>query len=116
MELTMTQFSVKKNLTLPKWILSILLPIAFLSLFVLFSSKIRLSGEAEQTAILERALARTITECYALDGAYPPDLDYLVSHYGLVYDSSRYFIDYQYIGSNIRPDVTVIRRKEDSRD
>ena len=51
-----------------------------------------------------------ITECYALEGAYPPDIDYLTAHYGLTYDADTYFIDYQYIGSNLRPDVTIIKR------
>ena len=51
-----------------------------------------------------------ITECYAMEGSYPPDVDYLVEHYGLTYDEDEYWIDYQYIGSNLRPDVTIIKR------
>ena len=60
---------------------------------------------------LERALTRSITQCYALEGTYPPDINYLTDHYGLTYDSDYYYIDYQYIGSNLRPDVTIIERK-----
>ena len=36
---------------------------------------------------------------------------YLTDHYGLTYNSDYYYIDYQYIGSNLRPDVTIIERK-----
>lgn len=82
-----------------------------LLLFVGFAAdRIRLSNESEQTAILEKAVTRTITECYALEGSYPPDIAYLTAHYGLTYDSDQYLIDYQYIGSNLRPDVTIIKR------
>ena len=62
--------------------------------------------------ILDKALSRSITQCYAIEGTYPPDLDYLVEHYGLCYDSETFFIDYRYIGSNLRPDVTIIERTE----
>ena len=47
----------------------------------------------------------------ALEGTYPPDINYLTDHYGLTYNSDYYYIDYQYIGSNLRPDVTIIERK-----
>ena len=80
----------------------------FVSGFV--DDRIRLSNESEQTAILEKAVTRTITQCYALEGSYPPDIAYLTTHYGLTYDPDQYLIDYQYIGSNLRPDVTIIKR------
>ena len=74
------------------------------------ADRIRLSNESEQTTILEKAVTRTITQCYALEGSYPPDIAYLTTHYGLTYDPDQYLIDYQYIGSNLRPDVTIIKR------
>ena len=61
--------------------------------------------------VLEKALNRNISQCYALEGMYPPSLDYLIDNYGLTYDSEHYFIDYRFIGSNLRPDVTIIERK-----
>ena len=39
-------------------------------------------------------------------------MDYLKENYGLMYDEDRYFIDYQPLGSNLMPDVTIIPRKE----
>lgn len=65
----------------------------------------------EQEKILTQALSQSITECYALEGRYPADISYLIDNYGLTYDSSRFLIDYQYIGANLRPDVTIIKRK-----
>lgn len=63
-----------------------------------------------QRESLESALNRSIAHCYALEGTYPPSLDYIKEHYGLIYDENRFFVDYQSIGSNIMPDVTIIEK------
>ena len=107
----MALFHVKSKHTCRKAIASVLLSAAVVLLLAVMADRVRISNETEQTAILENAVERSITECYALDGAYPPNIDYLVEHYGLTYDSTQYFIDYRYIGSNLRPDVTIIKRK-----
>ena len=57
---------------------------------------------------LENALNRSITQCYAVEGAYPPSLAYIKEHYGLIYDEELFYVDYQPIGSNIMPDVTIM--------
>ena len=65
-----------------------------------------------QKESLESALIRNITYCYAVEGSYPESLDYLKEHYGLTYDEDRFFVDYQVIGANILPDVTIIEKGE----
>ena len=62
----------------------------------------------KQLESLETAISRSIAHCYAVEGMYPPDIEYLKEHYGLVYDETIYFVDYQPIGSNIAPEVTII--------
>lgn len=94
-------------------ILSVVCTVVALFLFIKAVDNIGTANDAEQAKILEQALTRSITACYALEGAYPPDIDYLVEHYGLTYDSAEYFIDYQYIGANLRPDVTIIKKDGD---
>jgi hypothetical protein len=56
-----------------------------------------------------------VAQCYALEGAYPPDLEYLENGYGLILDRSRYIYHYEIFASNIFPDVKVLplRRMED---
>ena len=61
-----------------------------------------------QLESLENAIYRGVVQCYALEGTYPPNLDYLKAHYGLTYDSDKYFVDYQIFSSNMMPDITVI--------
>ena len=78
--------------------------------FYFFSSNLGEQTNSHGKTIRENALTRSITQCYALEGSYPPNIKYLQDNYGLIYDSEEYFIDYQFIGSNLRPDVTVIER------
>lgn len=55
-----------------------------------------------------RAAVRSyVAQCYALEGRYPPDLDYLEENYGLLLDSSKYVYHYELFASNIFPDVQV---------
>ena len=70
------------------------------------------STQKRQKESLENALIRNITYCYAVEGSYPESLDYLKEHYGLIYDEDRFFVDYQVIGANILPDVTIIEKGE----
>ena len=59
---------------------------------------------------LERALRRTAVACFAMEGFYPPDVSYMQQHYGLQYDEENYIVCYEYIASNLMPDITVLER------
>ncbi len=67
--------------------------------------------DQEEVRILERAVNRGIVHCYTIEGAYPENLQYLKDNYGLTYDEDRFFVDYQVLGSNILPNVTIIDRR-----
>lgn len=103
-------FAVKKPTHTIGKCLPPLLLIAVISAFVAFSGALTDSNTQHSRDILERALARSITQCYAIEGTYPPDLNYLIDNYGLSYDIEKYYIDYRYIGANLRPDTTIIER------
>lgn len=66
--------------------------------------------QAEERMLLEAALNRSITHCYATEGTYPESLEYLTKNYGLTYDEDKFYIDYQPLGADIMPDVTVIEK------
>lgn len=91
-------------------IFPMLLLVVVLVVFVISAEQVGNQQNAQETKILEEALNKSITECYALEGAYPSSLAYLKDHYGLTYDSESYFIDYQYVAGNLRPIVTIIER------
>ena len=106
----MNRFSPKKHFEIHGiWILSSLL---FVFLFCVFIVKgiynIDHSTLQEQANSLEKAIRRSVVQCYVVEGTYPQSLDYLVAHYGITYDSDQYYLDYTSIGSNLMPDITII--------
>ena len=62
---------------------------------------------AAQTEFVTKAVHNAALTCYAVEGAYPNDLEYLRANYGLAYDQSRYFVRYDSFGSNLMPDISV---------
>lgn len=68
------------------------------------------SSVRDEKGILEDAINRDIIHCYAVEGFYPPTIDYIEEHFGLTYDHDKYLIDYESIGNNIMPNVMIIER------
>lgn len=58
------------------------------------------------------ALDRDITHCYAVEGKYPPSVEYLEENYGLAYNKDLYIIHYEPTGDNIRPSYTVLEKQK----
>ena len=92
--------------------LSIVIFLVLVTVFLFAISSISDTTKEHQQEALESALNRSIVSCYCVEGTYPPSLSYLSEHYGLTYDKDLFFVDYQAIGSNIFPDVTVIRKEQ----
>lgn len=87
--------------------------IVFLVVALLFCAGIDEASEKarrEEKASLEKAVWRSITQYYAIEGRYPESLDALKGEYGLQYDAEEFFVDYQVFGANLMPDVTVLDR------
>lgn len=85
----------------------------FATILLIFIAGVRQTGsQATELSMqgLEQAIFRGVTECYAINGYYPSSLAELCKMTGLSYDSEDFIIDYQFIGSNIMPDVTVIAK------
>ena len=112
----MNRFSANKEIRLPRplRILSALFIAGFFVLFLIVPSFISNIADEEQCKNLETTLRRDILQCYAVEGTYPPSLDYLEENYGFFYDTDKFYIDYIAIGSNIMPDVTIIPKTADS--
>ena len=96
---------IKESVNLP-----ILFFIVVIALFVMGIAFISDTSGRDQKDILTDAVNKDIVHCYAIEGYYPPSLDYIEDHYGLVYDRSKYTIDYNPIGDNIYPDFTVLEK------
>ena len=97
------------------WIGAVLLPAAVILLLLLFLgglSNLNRGRREEGRLQLEEAVRRSAVACYAAEGIYPPDLDYLKEHYGIQVDETRYVVIYEPAGSNLMPDITVLERDQ----
>lgn len=65
-------------------------------------------SEEESRRCLQDAVIRATVQCYALEGMYPPNVEYLEDHYGLSFDRERFIVHYEVFAGNILPDITVI--------
>lgn len=84
---------------------------AVFALFLAGTSLVSGRTDAREAETLERAISRGIVHCYSIEGTYPESLQHLKDRYGLTYDEERFFVDYQALGGNILPDVTIIDRR-----
>lgn len=93
----------------------LLLPVAVAAVLLLFLtglSNLDRDRSEEGRKQLEEALRRGAVACYAAEGIYPPDLEYLEEHYGVQVDEERYAVFYEVFASNLMPDITVLERDE----
>jgi hypothetical protein len=66
--------------------------------------------QEEALRIAEESILRGAVRCYAQEGVYPPDYEYLKENYGIRVDEEKYTVFYTVFASNMMPDVTVIEK------
>lgn len=90
----------------------ILIPFCIFCLVLLFFlyglNSISVQSEQEQQKALKNSITQSAVHCYATEGRYPESLAYLEEHYGITYDHTKYVVDYEILGSNLMPQITVI--------
>lgn len=89
---------------------SVILAVAVLLCFLLAMKQLEQGIDVQGKQQLENALRRTAVACYASEGFYPPDVAYMVKHYGLQYDEDAYRVHYEIFASNLMPEITVVKR------
>ena len=105
----MSTFTIHNKTKINSSVVNIIL---FACIVVVFLLAIRYTAGNtmnRQEEALNRAMERDIVQCYAENGYYPPSLDYIKEHYGLLYDEGTFFVDYTPVGGNIYPSYRVVR-------
>lgn len=93
-----------------KDIVKLLLIVAVLALAVGLVNRIGSAQDTAETDIVRDAVKNAALTCYAVEGAYPDDVEYLRENYRLAYDENRYLITYEAFASNMIPDIWVTER------
>lgn len=86
----------------------LLLVLAIPLVLVWGSAMMDRQASRQALSMTEDAIRRAAVQCYALEGFYPADMDYLERHYGVQVDTDRYYVGYQYVASNLMPDITIL--------
>ncbi len=81
-----------------------------LVLAVMLVGRISNSHQAAESEIVRQSIKDAAINCYAVEGAYPDDLDYLRENYQLAYNEDRYLVTYESFSSNHIPDIYVTER------
>ena len=87
-----------------------LLVLLLLGCFLLGLTRLEQERQTQGCEQLEEAIRRAAVACYAAEGFYPPDLDYLCRNYGVIYDGQNYYVHYERIASNWMPEITVLEK------
>ena len=88
---------------------SALLCCVWVGAFAVLTDRLSSDRLREQEKALNTSIERCMLSCYALEGFYPPDLEYMKEHYGLSYDEKHFWVDYQPSSANLRPYYMVIQ-------
>ena len=100
--------SKKRRSVITGPILSGFLFTGILVLFLMITSSITATGDDQQRESLSKAIDASLLQCYCIEGRYPSDFEYLAKNYGIVYDKSRFRVDYTVFGTNMRPDIFIV--------
>ena len=98
--------------SLLKGLLTPLVIVAALLVFATAVSSLDSGRNEESLRQLEEALRRSCAACYATEGVYPPNVDYLKERYGVQIDEDKYKVDYQVFAKNLMPSITVLELKQ----
>lgn len=52
-------------------------------------------------------LQQASEHCYAVEGRYPPDLEYIEKHYGIKIDNRQFTVDYRRTSPERAPDIKI---------
>ena len=62
---------------------------------------------------MKASIENAALQCYALEGHYPPDINYLKENYSIIINEEEYIYHYDIQASNIMPTVVVFKKWED---
>lgn len=96
----------------PQYLLQLLLALGVLLGFLTAVSHLDEGNRREGQLRLEETLKRAAVACYSLEGAYPDSAEALAAASGLSWNTDLYDVKYEYCGSNLMPDITVLTRKK----
>lgn len=90
-----------------KILIPVILFVMIVVIVIIGVGNVQSSAGEERLRAMEQAVRRSIVQCYAIEGRYPANLEYLRDNYGLILDYDNYVYHYQRVAANLLPQVAV---------
>lgn len=103
---------MKRERRIAGGLLAAAVAVAILALFFVGIQRLDAGRREEGGAQLESALRRAAAACYAVEGFYPPNTEYIARYYGVQIDESRYVVFYEVFAENLMPEITVLVKEK----
>ncbi len=100
----------QKHKRIPLLLIAVLLAVLLFIAGQQLAYKLRADIAQQSRDSVKQAVLEGAIQCYAVEGAYPPNLEYLEENYGLLVDHAQYVVSYDCFASNVLPDVRVLSR------
>lgn len=97
-------------------LIKILILISILGLTFNLSKSLYNKTENNKTEELKKTIQTASIECYAVEGMYPPSVEYLEENYGIQIDRNKYNVFYSGFASNMLPDITVVEVEQSEKE
>jgi len=92
-------------------ILEVLLILMVFGIIVSAIFNVKKSNNTAGKERLEDTVRLAVMECYAVEGRYPPSIEYLEEKYALQINK-KYSVKYDAFAENMMPDITVVEKHE----
>ncbi len=86
---------------------AIVLFLGILAFFLVSINNVSEDIDSNELITLRRTIDKAIVNCYAIEGAYPENLEYIEENYGVVIDRDKFRVIYEVLGPNVLPNVIV---------
>ena len=71
------------------------------------------TSSKENIESVRASIENAVLQCYALEGHYPPNIQYLKENYSIIINEDAYIYHYDIEASNIMPTVLVFKKWKD---
>ena len=101
-------FIRRNNLIWIRRLIPVCLAVLVLAGVVWGVTKTQVQAADQALRMTEESVRRAAVQCYALEGIYPVNMQYLMEHYGIRPDTNRFIVHYQFIADNLLPEIIVL--------
>ena len=98
-----------KNIQL---IIMLVVSIAMIAIILSGLSSYENRFDTVETGRIKTVVEKYAIQCYATEGAYPPNIQYLEEHYGLILNEEKYIYEYEPVAENIKPVIQIFIRPD----